>query len=194
MNSWFWLQLNTQFKYNNMLFIFILFTLFKKINLKKELLILSKKYLSFGNEIIIKINGKGEHTFFFQDKINAIKEIYVNDVIKDFRKKNEIKIILDLNQINSLDKLFLDCRNITEIDLSNFNSSSVTQMNEIFKNCFSLTSINFDNFITSKITFMQQVFFDCKNIKTLNLSTFNTSLVQSMHEMFRGCSNYVRFN
>ena len=201
MNSWFWLQLNTQFKYNNMLFIFILFTLFKKINLKKELLILSKKYLSFGNEIIIKINGKGEHTFFFQDKINAIKEIYVNDVIKDFRKesnkilleedKNEIKIILDLNQIDSLDKLFSDCWDITEIDLSNFNSSSVTQMNQMFRNCFSLTSINFDNFITSKITSMQQVFFDCKNIKTLNLSTFNTSLVQSMHEMFRGCSSLI---
>ena len=190
------------FKFNNIVSAFILICLIYQTRSKKEKF--SHKLISFGNEITIKINNKGEHYFFYINLRNAIQKIYIKNEEKEYNKDtnkiilesgdNIIRIVLDLDQINSLDFMFSECENVTEIDLSNFNSTRANGIYKMFYNCISLTSINFKNFDTSKVTNMQEMFKNCRNLKSLDLSNFNTSLIQNMYEMFSGCKNLITLN
>ena len=73
--------------------------------------------------------------------------------------------------------------NIRDIDLSNFNTSKVTNMSSMFWNMHSLTSLNISNFDTSKVTNMSSMF-DNTGLTSLNLSNFDTSKVTNMSRMF----------
>ena len=84
--------------------------------------------------------------------------------------------------------------NILEIDLSNFDTSKVTNMGSMFYNMRNLTSLNLSNFDTSKVTAMSGMFTYMSNLTTLNLSNFDTSNVKYMNGMFAGMSNLVTLN
>ena len=151
---------------------------------------------SFNNEIIIIIKGNGTHTFIDSSYIKNIKAVYINNTNANIEDSNEInlveyeniiKIEINLENINSLDHLFQNCKNITFIDLSNFNSTSKNGINGMFEGCTNLESINFSNFDTSNFNNMENLFNDCHNLKSLNLSNFKTSNVNTMYQMFNNC-------
>ena len=86
--------------------------------------------------------------------------------------------------------MFFDCNNLTKLDLSNFDTSKVTDMSGMFAWCSNnLTSINLSNFDTSKVIEMNNMFDGCSNLITLDLSNFDTSNVKEMYSMFYYCSN-----
>ena len=87
---------------------------------------------------------------------------------------------------------FMD--NLTTIDLSNFDTSKVTDMTYMFSNSTNLTSLNLSNFDTSKVTRMSSMFDNLHSLTTLNLSNFNTSQVTDMNYMFYGVSNLTSLN
>ena len=127
---------------------------------------------------------------------NYPKEIYINGInqseIKnayDFNNTNNtIKMIWN-KQIDSTERLFYDCRNINEIDLSNFDTSIVTNMYCMFTRCYNLNFLNLSNINTSNVGYMQYMFGDCNNLNYLDLSNFDTSNVKYMINMFAGCYN-----
>ena len=80
-------------------------------------------------------------------------------------------------------------RNILELDLSNFDTSKVTNMYAMFNGMSNLTTLNLSNFDTSKVTKMWAMFSGMSNLTSLNLSSFNTSQVTDMSWMFKGVSN-----
>ena len=84
--------------------------------------------------------------------------------------------------------MFYNCKNITEIDLSNFNTSQVSDMKYMFSGCSELISLNLSNFNTLQVNNMSYMFNGCSKITLLDLSNFNTSQVSYMHYMFYGCS------
>ena len=57
---------------------------------------------------------------------------------------------------------------------------------KMFKNCRNLTEINFKNIDTSAVVDMSQMFYAMDSIKTLDLSSFNTSNVEDVSQMFYG--------
>lgn len=79
--------------------------------------------------------------------------------------------------------------NINSIDITNFDTSNVTNMSGMFWNCNNLTSLELRNFNTSKVTNMSNMFSGCNNMISLNISTFNTDNVTSFNNMFAGCNN-----
>ena len=79
-------------------------------------------------------------------------------------------------------------KNILEIDLSNFDTSKVTNMGSMFVGMRSLTTLNLSNFNTSNVTNMNRMFSDMPNFTTLDLSHFDTSQVMDMSGMFSGMS------
>ena len=85
--------------------------------------------------------------------------------------------------------MFYECIKITEINLSNFNTSNVTSMLNIFTGCSSLISLNLSNFNTSKVKNMEGMFESCSSLTSLDLSNFNTSQVTDMDGMFNSCSS-----
>ena len=91
-------------------------------------------------------------------------------------------------------RMFSFMDNLTTIDLSNFDTSKVTDMTYMFSNSTNLTSLNLSNFDTSKVTGMSSMFDNLHSLTTLNLSNFNTSQVTDMSDMFYGVSNLTSLN
>ena len=79
--------------------------------------------------------------------------------------------------------------NLTTLNLSNFNTSNVTNMGEMFFYIHNLISLDLSNFDTSKVTDMRNMFNAMSNITILDLSSFDTSKVTNMMGMFANMSN-----
>ena len=88
-----------------------------------------------------------------------------------------------------MDAMFHGCSLLESIDLSNFNTSKVTDMGYMFYYCSSLKSIDLSNFDTSKVTDMDAMFYGCSSLEFIDLSNFVTSNVIDMGHMFKGCSS-----
>ena len=94
--------------------------------------------------------------------------------------------------INNMSEMFSNGISLTTLDLSGWNTSSVTSMKSMFYNCSSLTSLDLSGFNTSSVTDMYRMFSDCTNLTFLDLSHFDMSKVTDMNnmlQMFNGCTN-----
>ena len=85
--------------------------------------------------------------------------------------------------------MFYQCRSLTSLDLSSFDTSKVTGMSYMFYDCSSLTSLDLSSFDTSNVTGMSYMFYDCSSLTSLDLSSFDTSKVTGMSYMFYDCSS-----
>ncbi|MBQ2408699.1 MAG: BspA family leucine-rich repeat surface protein, partial [Bacilli bacterium] len=65
---------------------------------------------------------------------------------------------------------------LTQLDLSNFDTSKVTNMDYMFYYCTNLTQLDLSNFDTSKVTNMQSMFSYCNNLLNIGMlyCTHNT--------------------
>ena len=90
--------------------------------------------------------------------------------------------------------IFKECKSLSQLDLSNFDTSKVVVMNHMFSNCLKLTALDLSNFDTSKVTGMSSMFSCCKNLIALNISNFNTSKVIDMYCMFYSCESLTQLN
>jgi len=83
--------------------------------------------------------------------------------------------------------MFYQCKFLTSLDLSNFNTANVTDMSFMFHSCYSLTNLDLSSFNTAKVTDMMCMFYYCTRLTSLDLSGFNTSNVTNMKEMLEYC-------
>ena len=106
------------------------------------------------------------------------EKVYLNEQSSDMfsRNSNENKI-----------------GNIKDLDISNFDTSKVTQMSGMFSGMSSLTSLDLSNFNTSKVWDMDSMFRGMSSLTSLNLSNFDTSRVAYMRWMFSGMSSLTSF-
>ena len=95
---------------------------------------------------------------------------------------------LDTSGVTDMSYMFDSCYDLTSLDLSNFDTSSVTNMSYMFYNCSGLTSLDLSNFDTSGVTNMTHMFSYCDDLTSLDLSNFDTSGVTDMSSMFQSCS------
>ena len=95
----------------------------------------------------------------------------------------------DTSKVTNMYAMFNGMSNLTTLNLSNFDTSKVTKMWAMFDGMSNLTTLNLSNFDTSKVTDMQYMFYGMSNLTSLNLSSFNTSQVTDMSWMFKGVSN-----
>ena len=93
----------------------------------------------------------------------------------------------DTSKVTDMISMFCDCHSLTSLDLSSFDTSKVTGMSYMFYQCRSLTSLDLSSFDTSKVTGMSYMFYDCSSLTSLDLSSFDTSNVTGMNNMFRDC-------
>ncbi len=63
--------------------------------------------------------------------------------------------------------LFRGLKTLDRIDLSTFDTSSVTSMSGMFDGCSSLTELDLSNFDTSSVTDMRWMFHSCNALSTL---------------------------
>ena len=129
----------------------------------------------------------------------SIKAVSFKDVIKPVSTVNwfyECKNLtdvdftnLDTSAVTNMNRMFYKCSALTSLDLSSFNTSAVTDMSSMFNSCSSLTSLDLSSFNTSVVTDMNYMFNSCSSLTSLDLSSFNTSVVTNMESMFSSCSS-----
>ena len=85
-------------------------------------------------------------------------------------------------------------KNVLDLDLSNFDTSKVTNMQSMFSGIHKLSTLNLSSFDTSNVINMQYMFTNMYNLTTLSLSSFNTSQVMNMRYMFSGVRNLTTLN
>ena len=159
-----------------------------------------------------ELKRKGELKYFnYKDKDDwkrenekEIKEncvIIINDqnigfsYSHKFQEVGKYKIeYIFKNKLKKLNFMFYNCKSLTNLDFSNFNTEDIINMEYMFFQCKSLTNINFSNFNTENITNMEYMFYKCKSLSDLNLSTFNTDNTIHMEYMFSNCQSLKVLN
>ena len=93
----------------------------------------------------------------------------------------------DTSNVTNMKYMFYYCTKLTSLDLSNFDTSNVTDMQYMFYYCRNLTTLDLSNWDTSNVTDMSDIFNGCTNLTTLDLSNWDTSNVTNMYRIFYGC-------
>ena len=100
----------------------------------------------------------------------------------------------DTSKVTNMSFIFSGMSHLTTLDLSNFDTSQVTNMNNMFSGMSNLTTLNLSNFDTSQVTNMSNMFAVTPKLTTLDLSSFNTSKVTNMERMFNNMTNLTTLN
>ena len=127
-----------------------------------------------------------------EDGTDMLVEGSLKGMNKDFSNMtvNTVVSHYELESTVNMSEMFSGCKKLTQLDLSNLNTTGVTSMNNMFYNCNAITSINVGGFDTTAVTTMASMFENCNVLTgTLDLSSFETSNVTTMASMFSGCSN-----
>ena len=90
---------------------------------------------------------------------------------------------------NTMNGMFNNCRSLTSLDVSNWDTSNVTNMAAMFSNCESLTTLNLSKWDTSNVIYMSYMFRYCNALTTLDLSNWDTSNVTNMNRTFDSCKS-----
>ena len=127
--------------------------------------------------------------------INGIKQNIINKFFKpDKEGEYKIKIIFH-KKIKDCSYMFSWCDNIISIDLSSFDSSSVTKMKYMFGRCHYLEEIILNNLNTENVTDMSYMFNKCSSLKEIDLpKSFKTNKVENMEFMFHYCQELKKIN
>ena len=176
------------------------------INLEKDTIYNRIAFHSY--EIKLKLNGTGVknilssssyHNYPCPSYIYLKNELVSQEITNchyiNITESNS-EIILGWNDtiINTTRGMFYNCREITEIDMTNFDTSLVTDMSDMFAYCSSLISLNLSNVVTSKVETFENMFLNCLSLTSLNLESFTNPSATSLSKMFYGCINLEYIN
>lgn len=100
------------------------------------------------------------------------------------------KLNIDASQCKNMYYMFRDCSSLTSIDLSNLRpSDKLKNITSMFYKCTKLEFANLSNFNTTSITDLYQIFYYCSSLISVNLTGWDTSNVTRFNRMFMGCKN-----
>ena len=85
--------------------------------------------------------------------------------------------------------MFAYCEQLTSLNLSSFDTSSVRNMQEMFYQCKKLTSLNLSNFIISEGVSVNIIFTYCEALEYLDISNFNFLDYYTYGKMFDYVAN-----
>ena len=127
--------------------------------------------------------------------VMTLKGNVILDEITGFEQKDAVKTIKAAEGTvfpESCKLMFHEYLQCTSIDLSNVDTSNVTDMSNMFNignasELSPLTYLDISSFDTSNVTDMSLMFRSCELLTSLDLSSFDTSNVTDMYGMFAFC-------
>ena len=93
---------------------------------------------------------------------------------------------LDISQTKVTRAMFSNCSSLTNLDVSDWNTSNITDMCDMFAHCSSLESLGVSRWDTSNVTDMRYMFSGCSNLTDLDVSAWDTSSLVDKDYMFKG--------
>ena len=132
------------------------------------------------SSITLKIKKKGKDIYVYYTKCvnkcsQMFDEIYINgkkeNQIKnkyDFDEEDNIIKLIWTKKVESIECMFIGCSDITEVDLTNFDTSSQNTFAAMFQSCSSLEYVNFSSLDTSSASYMGYMFSHCSSLRYIN--------------------------
>jgi surface protein len=99
----------------------------------------------------------------------------------------------DTSLVTNLANMFYECNSLKSLDLSNFNTISVKNMSNMFYNCYSLESLEINNFITYSVEDISKCFYNCSSLNYLNLKRFYTLNITNYEKIFENSNLYLQY-
>ena len=171
----------------------------KKEDINKDIRIINS-FENYKRENKLK-DGKDDYKKENEKEIKENCKININDKMIPFsyyyKFNKEGKYIIKyffINNLSKIDYMFSECKYLTNINLSNFNTQNVINMSFMFKECESLTNINLSNFNTQNVADISFMFYRCKSLRNIDLSKFNTQNIINMCSMFYECESLTNIN
>lgn len=93
------------------------------------------------------------------------------------------------SNVTNMSSMFSGCSKLISLDLTKFNTENVQNNYSMFKDCSSLTSLTLGNFSVGFSTNLSAMFQGCSALTSVDLSKFNTANVIDMQYMFDGCKS-----
>lgn len=132
----------------------------------------------------LSISGKGD---YFSEETWAPGWCEYNDEI--------ISAVVDGVALTSTANMFSGCSNMISVDLSELNTSYVTDMSFMFVGCSSLRNVDISGFDISNVSNMGYMFYGCTSLESLDISglKFDKDSYYFMDTMLYDCSGLTTF-
>jgi surface protein len=132
----------------------------------------------FGSGFVTSNVVSMERMFQRQNGLNSTNDDAFNAAIHNF----------DVSKVKDISYMFSDCHNISKLDLSNWDTSSVENMDAVFYRSIKLEDIDVTGKFSTDNTTSMWAMFDMwpenNVLKTLDVKNFDTSKVKNMAYMF----------
>jgi len=94
----------------------------------------------------------------------------------------------DTSSVTDVDAMFSDCRKLETVDLSGWDTSNVIKFNRMFHSCYKLKAADLSSFSSTGLNAsFADMFVNCISLETVDMSNIDTSNVTTMSWMFYHC-------
>ena len=174
------------------------------ISITNEISIFRK--LNSYSSIVITFSESGDNIFLNKDFAPLPNYIWVHGEKTNYEPPNENKNYIFLEEgeftikvgwegpLYSCNNMFNGLTNIKSIDLSDFDTSQVTDMSKMFNGCTKLESLNLQNLKLSAAENLNSMFQSCYSLRQIDSSNLDASHVKTMSGMFSQCSSISSIN
>ena len=159
-----------------------------------------KKHWVLYNTEMYEIIGVSNKYLHYKELCSIVPTIPINAtscryIFHNCSKLTQLDLsIFNTSRITDMFGMFSDCTKLTKLDLSNFNTSNVTNMSFMFCNSYDTTELDLSSFDTRNVENMACMFDKMYALKYLNMRNFNTERLINMDGMFNCCVSLVKLD
>lgn len=132
--------------------------------------------------------------------IDNIKTMKINDIevtpisASTFGTTGNNSYFVDIKKpLTSTRNMFNGCSGLTTLDVSNLDTSKVTDMFAMFANCVNLTSLDLSNWDISNVTNMNNMFYYCRGLAEIRMGGDPSKVNgNNLTSMFNGVYSFGR--
>ena len=131
--------------------------------------------------------------------MSVFRNCNITDSSSVFSTCKKLKTIANIGNLNiskadGMSYLFYECNALTQLDLSNWDTSNIQYMIATFDGCNNLTELNCSTWNTGKVYNMQLAFYNCNSLETIPVRDWDTRSVMYMDKSFGNCTSLVNLD
>lgn len=131
--------------------------------------------------------------------MSVFRNCNITDSSSVFSTCKKLKTIANIGNLNiskadGMSYLFYECNALTQLDLSNWDTSNIQYMIATFDGCNNLTELNCSTWNTGKVYNMQLAFYNCNSLETIPVRDWDTRSVMYMDKAFGNCTSLVNLD
>ena len=138
----------------------------------------------------LKIKKGHKFEIYFNSSLETLKEYFSPS--SDPNMKYLVSVDLsnfDTSKLTDMTSTFTDCELLESVDFYNFKGSSIVNMNFLFSNCVSLKSIEFSHLESTLVAYMNNMFSGSTSLESVKFSSSEITSLINLEEMFKGCTS-----